>query len=179
MISLLIMYRIDMIERKEYEDGHLETVLCDETIELIAVELDNMGLSLPLSIEDDETICDHFQSLDADIGGVEMIGIYPTREYDEQTGRAVDEFMDVGDRNYTEINDRVKHVLDLIDKGTYEPRVKARWILPDISKVKKQKRKEMMAEIIRFLSVDIPAVGYLDAAGQPITPDEYMKDWEC
>lgn len=141
------MYNISMLERRKLGDGREAIVFCDDTIELLAQELENIGLSLPFKPGDEETICDHFQMMDAEIGGMEMDGIRPTPEYDTQVCRAVDEFMDdtVENIDFNELAERVRKVLDAIRDGTYEPHVKKRWMEPEPKRkpsAKGKKRKK-------------------------------------
>lgn len=124
------VYTIDKIEKIRHDDGRTEVVPCDETVELLALELKNMDLSYPVSENDEGTISEHFENLDIEIGQVEADGIYPTRKYDDQTGMAVDEFNieeENGYIDYDELNRRLKIVLDSIKAGTFEPYVKIKW----------------------------------------------------
>ena len=119
-----------MIEKVRHEDGRLEIVPSDSTVELLAVELEKMGLSYPVKHDDEEVILDYFTELDAEIGHVESEGIRPTQKYDDQVGLAVDEFNileDDGFIDYGKLNVRLKAIFDSMGSGTYEPSVKARW----------------------------------------------------
>jgi len=124
------MCRIYRIKKVSRDDGRIEIVPCDATVELLALELDKIGLRYPVKEKDELTILDHFTDLDAEIGQVEADGIYPTRKYDDQTGMAVDEFNieeENGYIDYDELNRRLKAVLDSIEAGTFEPYVKIKW----------------------------------------------------
>ena len=140
------MYNISMLERRKLEDGREAIVFCDNTIELLAQELENIGLSLPFKPGDEEIILNHFDMMDAEIGGVEEDGIRPTQEYDIQVCRAVDEFMDdtVENIDFDELTERVRKVLDGMRDGTYEPHVKMRWMEPKPRRKPTAKGKKMM-----------------------------------
>ena len=131
--GMLSMEQAERLYHIRHPDGRTELVVRDTTVELIAQEFDDIGLKLPLTVSDEEAICDHFQSMDADIGGMEMKGIRATPEFDEQVCVAVDEFMDsaVSYIDYDALTNRVRPVLQKILDGTYEPIVKRRWVEPD------------------------------------------------
>ena len=124
------MYSIDQIIKVEHEGGRVEIIPCDATIELIALNLREMGLSLPLIEEkDDDILWEYLVGLDVEIGQVESDGIFPTEEYNEQTGRAVDEFnlRDYEYIDYDKLNERIGVILEKIGSGNFEPCVKDRW----------------------------------------------------
>ena len=124
------MVNADRIEKIRHEDGRIEIVPYDSTVELLAVELEKMGLSYPVKEDDEEVILDHFTDLDVEIGQVESEGIRPTKEYDDQVGLAVDEFNILDDNgfiDYGKLNVRLKAILYSMDSGTFEPSVKVRW----------------------------------------------------
>ena len=124
------MINADRIEKVRHEDGRLEIVPSDSTVELLAVELEKMGISYPVKEDDEETILDYFTDLDAEIGHVESEGIRPTKEYNDQVGLAVDEFNILDDNgfiDYGKLNVRLKAILDSTGSGTFEPSVKIRW----------------------------------------------------
>lgn len=123
------MYSIYDIIKIKHDDGRTEIKLCDGTIELLAMELDNIGISLPLDKDDEDAIFDHFAFMDAEIGQEETDGIRATKKYDEQVCRAVDEFNLEFDEfiDYEDVNRRVHEVLESISAGTYKPMVKTRW----------------------------------------------------
>jgi len=124
------VYKIDQIVKIDHKDGRVEIIPCDATIELIALNLKEMGLSLPLVEEKDEdTIFEYLTGLDNEIGQVEPDGIRPTEEYDEQTCRAVDEF-NLEDNeyiDYNKLNERICAILGRIESGSFEPCVKTKW----------------------------------------------------
>ena len=124
------MINADRIEKVRHDDGRIEIVPCDSTVELLAVELEKMGLSYPVKPDDEGVILDYFTDLDAEIGQVESEGIRPTNEYNDQVGLAVDEFNileDDGFIDYGKLNVRLKAILDSTGSGTFEPSVKIRW----------------------------------------------------
>ena len=124
------MVNADRIEKIRHEDGRIEIVPYDSTVELLAVELDKMELSYPVKPDDEGVILDYFTDLDAEIGQVESEGIRPTKEYNDQVGLAVDEFNileDDGFIDYGKLNVRLKAILDSTGSGTFEPSVKIRW----------------------------------------------------
>jgi len=118
-----------MIVKVKHDDGHIEVIPCDHTVELLAMELGNMGLSYPISENDVGLILDYFTDMDAEIGQVER-DYRATRKYDEQVCRAVDEFNYEGNNEYVdfkELNRRLKAVLDRMEDGSFVPWVKVRW----------------------------------------------------
>ena len=126
-ISLNPMYRISMIEKVPHGDGRIEVIPCDRTVELVALEMSDMGLSYPLCEDDGDIILDRFTDMDAEIGQIENVGRF-TAEYDEQVTRAVDEFNLDDDEyiDYGSLNIRLKRILDSMDAGTFVPSVKSR-----------------------------------------------------
>ena len=122
------MYSIDRIVKVKRDDGRTEIVPCDMTVELLALELGNMGLSYPVSEDDELAIFDRFAEMDAEIGQVED-EMRATRKYDEQVCRAVDEFNYEDDEyiDYETLNRRLKGILDRMDAGTFVPAVKIKW----------------------------------------------------
>lgn len=123
------MYTIYDIVKVKHDDGRVETVPCDETVELLALELSNMGLSYPVGPEDEEAIHERFLSMDVEIGQVED-EFWPTWKYNYQVGRAFDEFNLIEDNeyiDYDELNRRLRAVLDRMEDGTFEPYVKIKW----------------------------------------------------
>ena len=134
------MYTIDDIEKVRHGDGRIEIIPCDATVELLALGLDEMGLSLPLIEErDGDAIWDYLEGLDIEIGQVESEGMFAISEYEEQTCRAVDEFNLDDDEyiDYGRLNDRIASVLQKIEDGTFDPLVKIKW---------RRQRKESDAE---------------------------------
>ncbi len=124
------MVNADRIEKIRHEDGRIEVVPCDSTVELLAVELEKMGLSYPVKEDDEETILDYFTNLDAEIGQVESEGIKPTKKYNDQVGLAADEFNILDDNgfiDYGKLNVRLKVILDSMGSGTFDSSVKIRW----------------------------------------------------
>ncbi len=126
------MYSIKDIEKIRHDDGRIEVVPCDHTVELLALELYGMGLSFPVKEEDEEAISDRFTDMDAEIGQVESEGIRPTSKYNEQVCRAADEFNLDEDEyiDYQKLNERLDAVFGLMEEGTFEPYVKRKWRRP-------------------------------------------------
>lgn len=122
------MYSIDMIVKVRHDDGRTEIVPCDMTVELLALELGNMGLTHPVSEDDEPVIFERFADMDAEIGQYEDIN-RPTRKYCDQVCFAVDEFNYEDDEyiDYEELNRRLKEILDRMDAGTFVPSVKIKW----------------------------------------------------
>ncbi|MBQ3736031.1 MAG: hypothetical protein II855_03755 [Candidatus Methanomethylophilaceae archaeon] len=123
------MYSIDKIVKVNHDDGRMEIVPCDATIELIALNLKEMGLSIPLVEErDGETLWDYLTGIDIEIGQVED-DLIATRKYNEQVGRAVDEFnLDTDEYiDYGKLNERLAKILERIEAGSFEPYVKIKW----------------------------------------------------
>ena len=121
------MYRISMIVKVPHDDGRIETIPCNSTVELVAIEMSNLGVSCPINEQDVDILLDRFTDMDAEIGQAE--GLHPTRKYDEQVSRAVDEF-NLDDNEYIDygsLNGRLMKVLDSMEAGTFVPRVKIRW----------------------------------------------------
>ena len=121
------MYRIVMIEKVRHGE-RTEVIPCDATVELLALELSAIGISYPVSEDDGGRVLDRFTDLDAEIGQEEGERS-PTREYDEQVARAVDEFNLEEDEyiDYAKLNVRLKAVLDRMEAGTFVPMVKKKW----------------------------------------------------
>ena len=126
------MYLIGDIEKIRHDDGRIEVIPCDQTVELLALELYGMGLSFPVKEGDGDAILDRFTDLDAEIGQVESEGVRATRKYGEQVCRAVDEFnIDEGEYiDYQKLNERLDAVFGLMEEGTFEPYVKRKWRRP-------------------------------------------------
>ena len=121
------MYRISMIVKVPHDDGRIEIIPCDSTVELVAIEMSNLGVSYPINEQDVDILLDRFTGVDAEIGQVEELR--PTRKYDEQVTRAVDEFNldDSEFIDYGSLNGRLKKVLDSMEAGTFVPCVKIKW----------------------------------------------------
>ncbi len=123
------MYSINDLQRVRREGGRTEMVVCDGTLELIAEGLEAMGLSLPLKEDDEDAIFDYLESLDVEIGQVEIDKVYPTREYGEQVCRAVDEFNFEDEFiDYDSVNRRLGIILERMSHGTYVPSVPVKWM---------------------------------------------------
>ncbi len=123
------MYSISKIVKIKHDDGRIEIIPCDATIELLALELERIGISYPVGIDDEEAIFHRFEDMDAEIGFVEE-EMWATKKYDEQVCRAVDEFNyddDIEFIDYEELNRRLRIVLDRMEDGTFEPYVKIKW----------------------------------------------------
>ncbi len=177
--SYSIVYSIEKIEKVEREGGRVEIIPCEHTVELLALELGNMGLSYPISEDDEEVIFEHFSHMDAEIGMVED-ELIATKKYDEQVCRAVDEFNYESNEyiDYGELNRRLKIVLDEMNTGSFKPYVKIRWRKRGIDEQCQGDERDRLAKKIMHLSRHIPVVGYHDKDGHLVIPEEFAKDWE-
>ena len=122
------MCSIYNIVKVKHDNGLTEVVPCDMTVELLALELGNMGLTYPLTDADGGAVLDRFTDLDAEIGQVED-ELRATRKYDDQVGRPVDEFNCEVDEyiDLDTLNERLKPILDSMEAGMFVPSVKIKW----------------------------------------------------
>ena len=124
------MYLIDQIKKVQHTDGRIEIIPCDTTVELLALNLKDMNVSLPLSEgRDSDTLWEYLNGLDIEIGQAEAEGLRATRKYSDQVCRAVDEFnLDENEYiDYDELSRRMEMIFKEIEAGTFEPYVKVRW----------------------------------------------------
>ena len=149
------MYTIDKIVKIPRGDGRTEIVPCDETVELLAQELGRMGIGYPLDPKEESAILRRFDKLDAEIGQTEDEQT-ATQKYLVQVCRAVDEFNHQSTEyiDFGKLNDRLRIILDQMEKGTFKPKVKVRF---------RKKRMDGLRPIF-------PSSGSLD-----IEPDELAR----
>lgn len=65
------MYRISMIVKVPHDDGRIEIIPCNSTVELVAIEMSNLGVSYPINEQDVDILLDRFTDMDAEIGQAE------------------------------------------------------------------------------------------------------------
>ena len=149
------MYTIDKIVKIPRGDGRTEIVPCDDTVELLAQELGSMGIGYPLDTKEESAILRRFDKLDAEIGQTEDEQT-ATQKYLVQVCRAVDEFNHQSTEyiDFGKLNDRLRIILDQMEKGTFKPKVKVRF---------RKKRMDGLRPIF-------PSSGSLD-----IEPDELTR----